>query len=595
MDFMAFIEAHRVVVGDGAMGSQLMARGLTANECGELWNLENAKVVEQIQREYAEAGADFLITNTFSANAVVCERHGVGEMAETINAAAVQIARRAGGEGTFVLGGLGPTGSLLEPFGDLKPDAAREAFAAQVRALADAGVDAIICETFESSDELRLALEGARASCGLPLVASMKFTREPSGRYRSMMGEGPEVLARVAAECCCAAAGANCVKGIEESVGLVEVLSGLLSVPVLIEPNAGLPALVEGRTVYPEGADLWREHLPALRAAGARLIGGCCGTRPEHIRAVRMGFDRHSPGGDAMPGGLADRIAQCPLLVGDGAMGTTLMDAGLPPGACGAAWNLERPQEVERVHRAFVEAGADFVLTNTFRANPIALARHGLAGECEALNREGARIARSAAGDAVLIFGDLGPTGGLLEPYGDLSEAAVEQAYRVQARALAEAGVDALLFETFQSAAELRCGLRAARQESDLPLIASMTFAPQANGAYRDLMGEGPEALVRLGAEFGCAAIGTNCGQGIRTMPLLVAEIRRLAPGVPIICQPNAGVPKLEHGVTVYREDAAVFGRWVPEVYAAGAGIIGGCDGATAEHVRVIRVFADGL
>jgi 5-methyltetrahydrofolate--homocysteine methyltransferase len=199
----------------------------------------------------------------------------------------VQVARSAGGQGTFFLGGLGPTGALLEPFGDLKPQVARTGFAEQVRVLADAGVDAVICETFESSDELRLALQGARDCCGLPLIASMKFTREPSGRFRSMMGEGPEALARVAAECGCAAAGANCVRGIEESIALVEVLKGLLDVPVLIEPNAGLPALIDGRTVYPEGADLWREHLSALHAAGARLIGGCCGTTPEHIRAVR--------------------------------------------------------------------------------------------------------------------------------------------------------------------------------------------------------------------------------------------------------------------------------------------------------------------
>jgi 5-methyltetrahydrofolate--homocysteine methyltransferase len=287
MDFMAFVEARPVVVGDGAMGSQLMARGLTPSECGELWNLENAGAVEKVQREYIEAGADFLITNTFSANAIVCARHGVTEMMETINSAAVQIARRAAGPDRFVLGGFGPTGGLLEPFGELKPNEARAAFAGQAAALARAGVDAVIFETFESSEELRLALEGARESCDLPLIGSMKFSREPSGRFRSMMGEGPEALAQVAADCGCAAAGANCVKGIEDSVLLVEALARLLDVPVLIEPNAGLPSLVAGRTVYPEDADVFREHLPALHAAGARLIGGCCGTTPDHIRAIR--------------------------------------------------------------------------------------------------------------------------------------------------------------------------------------------------------------------------------------------------------------------------------------------------------------------
>jgi 5-methyltetrahydrofolate--homocysteine methyltransferase len=281
------MKARPVVVGDGAMGSQLMARGLTPSECGELWNLENAGKVEQIQREYIEAGADFIITNTFSANPIVCAKHGVSEMTDAINRAAVEIARRAAGREGLVFGGLGPTGGLLEPYGEVKPAAARAAFASQVAALARAGVDAVIFETFESSEELRLALQGARQSCGLPLIGSMKFTREPSGRFRSMMGEGPEALAKVAAECGCAAAGANCVKGIEDSVLLVQALSALMDLPILIEPNAGLPSLVGGRTVYPEGADVWRAHLPALHAAGARLIGGCCGTTPEHIRAVR--------------------------------------------------------------------------------------------------------------------------------------------------------------------------------------------------------------------------------------------------------------------------------------------------------------------
>jgi 5-methyltetrahydrofolate--homocysteine methyltransferase len=291
----------------------------------------------------------------------------------------------------------------------------------------------------------------------------------------------------------------------------------------------------------------------------------------------------------------ADWLSRRPLLVGDGAMGTSLMEAGLPPGGCGDAWNLEIPAEVRRVHRAFVEAGADYLLTNTFSANALALARHGLAGEVERINQEGVRIAETAAGGAALVIGDLGPTGGLLEPYGTLSEDEVLEAYCRQVSALAAAGAQAVICETFQSAVEIRCALRAAREASDLPLIASMTFSPQADGAYRNLMGEGPEALARLGEEFGCEVMGTNCGQGIRTMPPLLRELRRLAPGVPIICQPNAGMPRLEGGRTVYREDPAVFRQFVPALYEAGARIIGGCDGTTAGHVRAIREFADSL
>jgi len=291
MDFRTLIESRPLIVGDGAMGSQLMARGLKPGECGELWNLENAEVVERVQREYIAAGADFVITNTFGANAVVYARHGLTGMVEPVNRAGVQVARRAAGQDRLVLGGLGPTGELLSPFGELEPGEARRAYARQVRALAAEGVDAIICETFESSDELRLALEAARESCDLPLIASMKFNREPSGRYRTMMGEGPEALAQVAVECGCAAAGANCIKGIEDCVPLSQALGALLDLPILMEPNAGLPKLVEGRTVYPEGADVFQEHLTALHEAGARVIGGCCGTTPEHVRAIRTFAD----------------------------------------------------------------------------------------------------------------------------------------------------------------------------------------------------------------------------------------------------------------------------------------------------------------
>ncbi len=288
MDLRTLIDSRPVVVGDGAMGTQLIERGLPVETCGELWNVENPDAVVGIQRAYVEAGADFLITNTFGANAVVCARHGLGDMVAQVNVAAVHVAREASGDlNVLVLGGLGPTGSLLEPYGDLTPEQATAAYREQVESLAGAGVDGIICETFESSEELRLALCAAREVSDLPLVASMKFNQEHSGRYRSMMGEAPAALADVARECGCVAAGANCISGIEAALPLVSELAELLDVPLLVEPNAGVPRLAGGVTAYPQDAAFFARNLQSLYDAGARIIGGCCGTTPEHVRAVR--------------------------------------------------------------------------------------------------------------------------------------------------------------------------------------------------------------------------------------------------------------------------------------------------------------------
>ena len=287
MDFRALLSRHELIVGDGAMGSQLIARGLPAEACSELWNLERPEVVEAVQREYVAAGAQYLLTNTFGGNPLALARHGLEGSLEEVNRQAVSIARRAGGGKAAVLGDLGPTGDLLEPLGPLSSRDAEQAFAAQAHARAGAGVDAIIAETFDSAEELRIALRAARAACGLPLIASMRFQQTRGGGYRTMMGDGPEQLVAVAQEAECFVVGTNCGQGIRTMVGLVAEIAELADVPIIAQPNAGLPQLVEGRTVYREDASVFARHLPALREAGAGIIGGCCGTTAEHVRAIR--------------------------------------------------------------------------------------------------------------------------------------------------------------------------------------------------------------------------------------------------------------------------------------------------------------------
>lgn len=291
MNLVEALQQKPLLVGDGAMGTRLMALGAAPGQSGELWNIENPGAVAGIQREYVEAGADILLTNTFGANPLILDRHGLADRTEELNRAGVELARSAADGRAMVFGDVGPTGEMLEPLGRLSEQEAAEAFARQVRALADAGVEAIICETFDSSAEVALALRAARDCCEVPLVASMRFNFEQTGRYRTLMGEGPDALVRVAIEYGCAVVGANCGQGIETMPGLARELAGLCDLPLMIQPNAGQPRLVEGRTVYDETAECFDGYVSELHRAGARIIGGCCGTTPGHVRAVRAFAD----------------------------------------------------------------------------------------------------------------------------------------------------------------------------------------------------------------------------------------------------------------------------------------------------------------
>ena len=291
MDFRALIESKKLIVGDGAMGTQLMAAGLEPGLCGEIWNLERPDEIEQVQRSYVEAGAEYLLTNTFGGNPIALRRHNLEERTEEVNAAAVEIARRAAAGRAAILGDIGPTGQMLHPIGELTEERALEAFRRQAASLAAAGADAIIAETFDSADELLLALRAAREVCDLPLIASMKFQWEPGGRYRTLMGEGPEQLVRVAQTVQCAAVGTNCGQGIDTMPPLVEQLNALTEIPLIAQPNAGMPELVEGKTVYRQDPPTFERYVPALYEAGAHIIGGCCGTTAGHIRVIRRFAD----------------------------------------------------------------------------------------------------------------------------------------------------------------------------------------------------------------------------------------------------------------------------------------------------------------
>jgi 5-methyltetrahydrofolate--homocysteine methyltransferase len=292
---------------------------------------------------------------------------------------------------------------------------------------------------------------------------------------------------------------------------------------------------------------------------------------------------------------LLDTIVDHPLLA-DGAMGTQLFLAGLEQGGCGEAWNLTHPERVLAIQRRYVDAGSDCLLTNTFGGCRITLARHGRAGDAAAINAAAAGIAREAFGGRPgYVIGDIGPFGGLLEPFGDAREADVREAFEEQARALVEAGVDAIIIETQTSLEELGLGLKAARDAGAPCVIGSMAYDVTRDGStFRTMMGVDPERAAAFMQEHGADIVALNCGTGMDMVRARDAVERyRRAVSLPIMVQPNAGQPVLVEMRLVYDETPAQMGSGVVPLVQAGARIVGGCCGNTPEHIREFRRTLD--
>ena len=284
-------------------------------------------------------------------------------------------------------------------------------------------------------------------------------------------------------------------------------------------------------------------------------------------------------------------------LVCDGAMGTQLMLAGLESGACGELWNLTHPDRVLAIQRRYVEAGADCLITNTFGASRTVLARHGVAKDVRAINEAGARIAREAFGNKDgFVLGDIGPLGAILEPYGDLSQAEAGAALEEQARALVEAGVDAIIIETQTSLDELGLAIDAAKAAGAPCIIGSLAYDLSADKTFFvTMMGISPDKAAKFVEKRGGHVVALNCGTGMDMAGAAkVAAIYRKRCKLPTMVQPNAGLPVLEGGKAVYKQLPADMAAHVPEALSAGANIIGSCCGSNPEHTSAIsRVVED--
>lgn len=275
-------------------------------------------------------------------------------------------------------------------------------------------------------------------------------------------------------------------------------------------------------------------------------------------------------------------------ILADGAMGTMLFEAGLGFGDPPEGWNVARPAEVGRVHRGYLDAGARLVLTNTFGGNRFRLALHGLETRVAELNRAGARIARAevdAAGGGALVAGDIGPSGGILAPLGELERADAVVGFAEQAAALIAGGVDLVWIETMSALEEVEAAIEGVRRASpEIPIIASMSFDTRGH----TMMGVTPEQAVAALRGWGAAAVGGNCGNGPDEIQAVVERMHAAAPDAVLVAKANAGLPRLVGDRAVYEGGPELMADYAVAARAAGARIIGACCGSTPAHVRAM-------
>jgi len=285
-------------------------------------------------------------------------------------------------------------------------------------------------------------------------------------------------------------------------------------------------------------------------------------------------------------------------------MGTQLQQAGLPPGGCGEAWNLDAPEKILAIQRAYVDTGSDCLITNTFGASRIMLERHDEEGRVREINRAGVQIARQAfsLGSRSLggeregyVLGDIGPFGGLMEPYGEISAALVEEAFAEQAEALVRGGADAIIVETQTALEELGIAIAAAKAARAPAVIGSMAFDKMQEGdEVRTMMGTSPEQAAEFMAEAGCDIVALNCGTGIdMRLAVDIAKRYRSACSLPIMAQPNAGLPVLENMKVLYKETPEEMARGLEDLLETGVAIVGGCCGSSPAHIRRFREVLD--
>jgi 5-methyltetrahydrofolate--homocysteine methyltransferase len=280
------IATGELLISDGATGTYLQNNGLEPGGCPEEFNASRPEVIRGMAAAYFEAGSDMVETNSFGGSRYMLAKYGHGDRVEEWNRLAAELAREAAPEGCFVLGSIGPTGEILEEkAGTADAGEMYEVFAEQARGLAAGGVDAVCVETMsDATGEMKLAIRAVKEATGLPVVATVCYDRGPRGLF-TMMGDTPQSAAETLAEAGADVVGSNCGIAIGDMIEVITAMRQATDLPILTHINAGIPRIEAGAIVYPDTPELMAEQLDRVVEAGANIIGGCCGTGPEHVRA----------------------------------------------------------------------------------------------------------------------------------------------------------------------------------------------------------------------------------------------------------------------------------------------------------------------
>lgn len=291
MTLLEKLKSGATLLVDGAWGTEFAKKGFTAGTaCPELLNVNNTALVLEVASSYVNAGSDIILANTFGGNPHTLDKYGLTDRLEELNAAGVRLSKQAAAGKAFVLGSIGPTGDFLYPLGTTTEEEMTAGFARQINAFVEGGVDGILIETMTDLGEIGCALKAAKENSKLPVICSMTFDKGIKG-YATMMGVKPDDAAKALTDQGADAVGTNCGAGIGNIIDIARIMRPATTLPLWCKPNAGMPELVGGKTVYRETPETMAARIPELIEAGANIVGGCCGTTPAHIAAFRKVID----------------------------------------------------------------------------------------------------------------------------------------------------------------------------------------------------------------------------------------------------------------------------------------------------------------
>ena len=291
--FLELLNSGTILLSDGAMGTELQKRGLPSGACPEEYNVSHPEIIRSIHKDYFDAGADIVETNTFGANRARLKLHGYEDRVYEFCVAAASLAKSVCPAGKFVAGSVGPTGELLEPLGTLSEEDAYKIFAEQVKALEEGGADVIFVETMMAAEEAVIAVRAAKDNTSLPVVGSMTFELGKAG-LRTMWGIDIKTAVEKYTGAGADVIGANCGKGFDEMVAIVKEMRPFTGKPIIAQSNAGIPEWTHGMSVYTETPEVIAPKAEEILNSGVNILGGCCGTGPAHIKKMREILDRFS-------------------------------------------------------------------------------------------------------------------------------------------------------------------------------------------------------------------------------------------------------------------------------------------------------------